>query len=532
LDESWGYQTLGYYAPTARYGTPNEFMGFVDAMHEAGIGVIMDWSVAHFPKDGNGLGFFDGTHLYEHADPRQGVHPDWGTLIYNYGRGEVRNYLLANALFWAKEYHADGLRMDAVSSMLYLDYGRSDGEWIPNMYGGKENLEAIDFIHQVSELLHKRKDGFLLIAEESSAWPKVTEKPADEGLGFDMKWNMGWMNDFTGYMKLDPFFRGQHHGELTMSMVYNYSEKFMLEVSHDEVVHEKSSMIGKMPGEIGDKFANLRAFYGYMMTHPGKKLLFMGQDFAQFDEWNEKESIRWDLLKYDEHAMMNEYVKTLNQTYQKYPALYELDFDPDGFEWINAISANENVIVFLRKGNDDKDVLLVVCNFANEQRKGYRVGVPFAGKYKEILNSDSKKFGGKGFVNVRSIASDEQEWDNRENSISFKMPALSVQIFSYTPFTAKELAEIERRKEEERQRQMELKKLADATEAEKEARRKADAAKEIARIAQEEAKIALKRANEEAQRAEELEKEAKELEKAAKKAKAAREQVKEKAKFI
>ncbi|MCR4690950.1 MAG: 1,4-alpha-glucan branching protein GlgB [Lachnospiraceae bacterium] len=532
LDESWGYQILGYYSPTARYGKPKDFKEFVDQLHQAGIGVILDWSAAHFPKDANGLSYFDGTHLYEHADPRQGVHPQWGTLLYNYGRCEVRNYLLSNAMFWLREYHADGIRMDAVSSMLYLDYGRADGEWIPNMYGGKENLEAVDFIKTLSDTVKKEKSGALLIAEESTAWPKVTGATDDDGLGFDFKWNMGWMNDFTSYMRFDPFFRAQHHGELTLSMVYQYSENFLLEVSHDEVVHGKSSMIGKMPGEIPDKFANLRAFYGYMMTHPGKKLLFMGQDFAQFDEWNEKKSVEWDLLQYEQHATMKEYVKALHQMYRKYPALYELDNDPDGFEWINAISANENVIVFLRKTANEKDTLLVVCNFANEARKEYRIGVPFPGKYKEVLNSDAKKFGGKGMANVRWIASDEKEWDGKEDSISFKMPPLSMQVFCYTPFTAKEIAEIERKKEEEKQRRIEQQKLADASEAEKEARRIADEAKEHALIAQEEAKLAMKRALEEEKRAKELEKEAKALEKKAQKAAEQIKQIKDEAKFL
>ncbi len=532
LDNSWGYQTIGYYAPTARYGSPEDFMAFMDAMHQAGIGVILDWSAAHFPADAHGLSFFDGTHLYEHQDPRQGVHPLWGTMIYNYGRPEVRNFLIANALFWLKEYHADGIRMDAVSSMLYLDYGRADGEWIPNMYGGKENLEAIDFIRELSTAIRKEKSGAMLIAEESTAWPKVTERPDKDGLGFDLKWNMGQMNDFTGYMRLDPYFRGQHHGELTLSMVYQYSEKFMLEISHDEVVHGKSSMIGKMPGEIPEKFQNLRAFYGFMMTHPGKKLLFMGQDIAEFDEWNEERSVEWELLEYDTHSKMKEYVKALNELVKKHPALYLLDNDPDGFEWINAISANENVIVFLRKGEHIRDTLLVVCNFANEERSDYRVGVPYAGKYKEILNSDAKKFGGKGFVNVRAIHSGEQEWDNRPDSISFKMPALSVQVFSYTPFTEKEKADIERRKEEERIRRKELEKLEEATALEKEARRIADEAAEQARIAQEEAKRALKHAMEEAKRAEKLEKEAKALEQEAKEKAAARQQIRDEARFI
>ena len=532
LDNSWGYQITGYYAPTSRYGSPEDFMSFMDEMHQAGIGVILDWTAAHFPADAHGLSYFDGTHLYEHADPRQGMHPHWGTLIYNYGRPEVKNFLIANALYWTKVFHADGIRMDAVASMLYLDYGREDGQWIPNMYGGKENLEAIDFIKELSVKLHKDNEGFIFIAEESTAWPKVTGPVSEDGLGFDLKWNMGWMNDTLGYMHFDPIFRSAHHGELTMPMIYQYSEKFMLEFSHDEVVHGKSAMIGKMPGDIPEKFKNLRTLYGYMMMHPGKKLLFMGQDFGQFEEWSEDRGIDFGLLQYDDHKNLHAFVKALNEIYVKHPALYAYDNDADGFEWINAISANENVIVFLRKGKEETDTLLVVCNFAGQERKEYRVGVPYPGKYKEIINSDNKKFGGTGCVNVRGIFSDEQEWDNRDNSIAFKMPALSVQVFSYAPFTEKEKADIERRKEEERQRREELRKLEEATEAEKIARMKADEAKERARIAQEEAKLALKHAMDEAKVAEQLEKEAKDLEKAAKKATAQKAAVKQQAKYL
>lgn len=532
FDASWGYQVIGYYAPTSRYGSPKDFMYFVNEMHKNGIGVILDWVPAHFPRDVQGLATFDGTCLYEHADPRQGSHPHWGTLIFNYGRPQVRNYLIANALYWLKVFHADGIRMDAVASMLYLDYGKNDGEWVANMYGGKENLEAIEFLKHVNSMIHKECPGALSIAEESTAWPKVTGDLKEDGLGFDLKWNMGWMNDFTGYMHLDPYFRGQHHGELTFSMIYAYSEKFMLVLSHDEVVHGKSSMIGKMPGEIADKFSNLRAAYGFMMMHPGKKLIFMGQDIAEFDEWNENRSVQWELLAYDQHKQMQNYVKELNAFYQSYPALYATDFTADGFEWINNISANENVIVFLRRGKTPKDTLLVVCNFANEKRKDYKIGVPYPGKYKELLNSDAKKFGGTNYVNARAIASKESECDDREDSVLIKMPALSVQVFGYTPFTEKEKAEIERIKEEERRRQEELRQINEAKKQESTAREMAEAAKAEAQRAQAEAKEALKRAMTEAKKAEELEKQAVQLEKEAQKKLDESIKLKEQAKYI
>jgi 1,4-alpha-glucan branching enzyme len=464
-DGSWGYQTIGYYAPTARYGSPDDFKFFMDTMHKNGIGVILDWVPAHFPKDSNGLAEFDGTCLYEHADPRKGVHPHWGTLIFNYGRPEVANYLVANVLYWIREFHADGIRMDAVASMLYLDYGRGPGQWVPNMYGGKENLEAIEMIKQINSLVHKEAKGVLMIAEESTAWPKVTGDIKEDGLGFDLKWNMGWMNDFVEYMRQDPLFRSGHHGELTFSMIYQYSERFVLIFSHDEVVHGKSSMIGKMPGEIEDKYRNLRVAYGYMMMHPGKKLIFMGQDIAEFDEWNENRSVEWDLLKYEDHKNIQNYMKALNAFYKENPALYELDDEAEGFEWINNISANENVIVFLRKTKDQKDTLLVVCNFANEARQEYTVGVPYTGKYKEIFNSDAKEFGGEGLCNKGMISSTEREWDDRDDSITFKMPPLCVQVFSYTPFTKEEQVEIEHRKEAARKRKETLKKLQEAKEA-------------------------------------------------------------------
>ncbi len=429
LDESWGYQVTGYYAPTARYGTPQDFMYFIDYMHAQGIGVILDWVPAHFPRDTHGLCGFDGTCLYEHLDPRQGTHPHWGTLIYNYGRPEVSNFLIANALFWKNVYHADGIRMDAVASMLYLDYGRNDGEWVPNMYGGNENLDAVEFFKHLNSIFKKDRDGALLIAEESSAWPKITTSVEEDGLGFDYKWNMGWMNDFLGYMQLDPFFRSHHHGELTFSMIYAYSEDFILTLSHDEVVHGKSSMIGKMPGKRKSKFANLRAAYGYMLTHPGKKLLFMGQDIAQFSEWSEERSVEWNLLEYDDHKNFQNYVKALIRLYREQPALYCKDYDPFGFEWINNISANENMLVFMRRGNRSEDDLLVVCNFSPLAYAKHKIGVPYSGKFKEIFNSDSTAFGGDGNVNPRVKTSKKSPCDDRSDSIEVLVPPMGISVF-------------------------------------------------------------------------------------------------------
>lgn len=464
LDASWGYQVIGYYSPTSRYGTPADLKYFINVMHKNGIGVILDWVPAHFPEDSYGLSGFDGTCLYEYSDPRRSARPQWGTLIFNYARPEVANYLIANVLYWIQEFHADGIRVDAVSSMLYLDYGKQDGEWVPNMYGGRENLEAIEFIKQMNTIVHKLATGVMTIAEESSSWPNVTGAVKDGGLGFDLKWNMGWMNDFIEYMRQDPLFRSGRHGDLTLSMIYQYSERFALIFSHDEVVHGKSSMIGKMPGENADKFKNLRAAYGYMMMHPGKKLLFMGQDIAEFDEWNENRGVQWELLEYPEHAGMLNYVGALNALYRANPALYMLDSEPEGFEWINNISANENVIVFLRKTEKQNETLVVVCNFANEARESYTIGVPFAGKYKEIFNSDAKEFGGSGMLNKRQISSTEQEWDDREDSITFRMPPLCVQVFSFSPFTKKEQDEIDRKKEAVRKRKIEVLKLNEAKE--------------------------------------------------------------------
>lgn len=434
LDASWGYQVTGYYAPTSRFGTPEDFMYFMDYMHSHGIGVILDWVPAHFPKDDFGLACFDGSCVYEHQDPRQGVHPHWGTLIYNYGRPGVSNFLIANALFWVERYHADGIRMDAVASMLYLDYGKNQGEWIPNIYGGHENLEAVEFLKHLNSVFHKRKDGAIIIAEESTAWPQVTGAVSEVCLGFDYKWNMGWMNDFIGYMRHDPSVRHHHYTELTFSMLYTYSEEFVLVFSHDEVVHEKGSMIRKMPGAtLEEKGANLRAAYGYMMVHPGKKLLFMGQEFGQIAEWNENESISWDLLLAPVHKQIREYVKALNALYMQHPALYQLDYHPDGFEWINCNLAQDSILVFLRKSGTIGETLLCVCNFAPVEHEKFRIGVPFPGKYKEILNSDSTVYGGLGAVNKRVKTSKKSEQDERADSITIRIAPLGMMIFTCTP---------------------------------------------------------------------------------------------------
>lgn len=434
FDASWGYQVTGYYAPTSRYGTPEDFMYFVDYLHQREIGVILDWVPAHFPRDAFGLACFDGTCLYEHRDPRQGSHPHWGTLIYNYRRPEVSNFLIANALFWAEKYHADGIRMDAVASMLYLDYGKNDGEWVANIYGGKENLDAVEFLKHLNSIFRKKHKGVMLIAEESTAWPMITGEVENDGLGFDYKWNMGWMNDTLEYMRYDPYFRSHHYNLLTFSMVYAYSEKFMLSLSHDEVVHGKGSLLGKMPGEdLEAKAANLRALFGFMITHPGKKLIFMGQDIAQLSEWSEERSIEWELLSNELNSQMKEYVKALNRLYLTQPALYECDFVTEGFEWINCISANENILVYLRKSSKKEDTLLVVCNFTPLVYENHKIGVPFRGKYKEIFNSNQKLYGGDGEVNPRLKQSKKDECDGRPDSIVIKVPAMGVSVFQYIP---------------------------------------------------------------------------------------------------
>lgn len=428
-DPSWGYQVTGYYAPTSRYGSPADFMYFVDYLHSKGIGVILDWVPAHFPKDEHGLGRFDGTALYEHENPKRGEHPHWGTYIYNYGRNEVRNFLVANALYWAEKYHIDGIRIDAVASMLYLDYGRNDGEWLPNIYGGNENLEAIDFIKEVNSKMHELHKGVIMIAEESTAWPMMTHPVEAGGLGFDYKWNMGWMNDFLNYMKLDPLYRKYHHNDLTFSMVYAYSEKFILVLSHDEVVHEKGSMIAKMPGGYEDKFSNLRVAYGYMMTHPGKKLLFMGQEIAQFTEFNENAEVDWSLFEFDAHVFMQGYVKELNELYKTEPALYELDSSPEGFTWINCNSANTSLLSYVRKGKKESDTLLIICNFTPMEHKAYKLATPSGGRWQEIFSSDNSRYGGEGRNNKTVKQAKKAECDGQEHYISVTVPPLSISVF-------------------------------------------------------------------------------------------------------
>lgn len=431
FDASWGYQVTGYYAPTSRYGSPEDFMYFVDALHRAGIGVILDWVPAHFPRDTFGLANFDGTCLYEHFDPRQGAHPHWGTLIYNYGRPQVKNFLIANALFWADKYHADGIRFDAVASMLYLDYGKNDGEWVANMYGGNENLDAVEFLKHLNSIFKKKYPDAMLIAEESTAWPQVTGSVEDDGLGFDFKWNMGWMNDFIGYMSNDPLFRGSHHNELTFSMIYAYSERFMLSLSHDEVVHGKASLIGKMPGTEEKKFANLRAAMGFFMTHPGKKLLFMGQEFAQVHEWAENKSLDWQDLEQKPHQQMKEFMKNLIALYRQSPALYQLDHDPEGFQWINCVDWEKSLVSFMRKTDKPEDTLIVICNFSDVEYDNHQIGVPYPGKYKEILNSDAAVYGGRGITNPRMKIAKKEEFDDRPYSLEVKVAPLSVSIFNY-----------------------------------------------------------------------------------------------------
>ncbi|MCD8014528.1 MAG: 1,4-alpha-glucan branching enzyme, partial [Lachnospiraceae bacterium] len=435
-DESLGYEITGYYAPTARFGTPADFMYFMNYMHEQGIGVILDWVPSQLPRDTHGLAAFDGTCLYEHLDPRKGVHPKHNTLLYNYGRPEVSNFLIANALFWKNVYHADGLRMDSVASMLYLDYDRRAGEWVPNMYGGNENLDAVEFFKHLNSIFKKQADGAILIAEDSSTWPKLTAPVEEDGLGFDYKWNTGWTHDTIDYLQLDPFFRSRHHDELTLSMIYNYSEDFIVGFSHDVIVNGQGSMFSKMPGKRNMKFANLRAAYGFMVAHPGKKHLFMGQDIGQNSEWNCQTALPWEMLEQEDHQQMKAYIHALLSLYQTQPALYQKDFEPDGFEWIDSISANENTLVFLRRGENESDMLLIACNFSPLAYEKYRVGVPFSGKYKEIFNSDSVQFGGSGKVNPRVKASKPVVCDDRENSIEIQMPPMGIAIFTCTKATS------------------------------------------------------------------------------------------------
>ena len=430
FDGSWGYQVTGYYAPTSRYGSPAEFQDFVDTLHAAGIGVILDWVPAHFPRDAFGLADFDGQALYEYADPRKGEHPDWGTKVFDYGKTEVKNFLIANALYWIDEYHVDGLRVDAVASMLYLDYGRQSGQWCPNKYGGNENLEAIEFFKHLNSVIAGRKDGSMIIAEESTAWPMVTHRPEDNGLGFTFKWNMGWMHDFLEYMKLDPYFRRDNHNKMTFGLTYFTSENYVLVLSHDEVVHLKCSMINKMPGIYEDKFSNLKCGYSYMIGHPGKKLLFMGQEFAQWHEWDEKVSLNWELLNEAPHRDMQNFVRGLLQLYRSHPALYRLDNDWQGFEWINANDADRSIFSFLRRDESRKKSLLFVINFTPVAREDYRVGVPHAGSYRLILDETEGLYAlrKKRAVSYRAKPG---ECDQRPFYLEAPLPAYGVRIFEF-----------------------------------------------------------------------------------------------------
>ncbi len=428
FDGSWGYQATGYFAPTSRFGKAEDFQYFVDYMHQQGIGVLLDWVPAHFPKDGTALSYFDGTHLYEYSDPRKGEHKQWGTYVFDYGRSEVRNFLIASALFWLREYHIDGLRVDAVASMLYLDYMREPGERITNQYGGREHLEAVDFLRQFNEAVYGQVPGTITIAEESTAWPLVSRPTYVGGLGFTLKWNMGWMHDMLEYMHLDPIHRRYYHNNITFSLMYAYSENFVLPLSHDEVVHIKGSMINKMPGDLWQRFANLRAFYGYMWGHPGKKLLFMGGEFGQWHEWNYKESLDWHLLEPPSdprHAQLHDFLRDLNQIYQHEPALNILDCDPAGFSWIDPHDSDNSVISFMRCSKEAKDTLVFVCNFTPVPRHGYRLGVPEPGEYYEVINSDDTRYGGSGLVNSQPMPSGPVYWQTCPHSILLTLPPLA-----------------------------------------------------------------------------------------------------------
>lgn len=431
FDGSWGYQVTGYFAPTSRYGTPEDFAYMINYFHRNKIGVILDWVPAHFPRDAHGLADFDGTAVYEYADPRKGEHPDWGTKIFDYGKSEVKNFLISNALFWMEHFHVDGLRVDAVASMLYLDYGKQDGQWVANKYGGNQNLEAIEFFKHLNSVVLGRNPGALMIAEESTAWPKVTGKPEDDGLGFSLKWNMGWMHDFLEYMKLDPYFRKEHHNQMTFAMTYAYSEKYILVLSHDEVVHLKCSMLNKMPGLGFDKYANLKVGYAFMMGHPGKKLLFMGQDFAQLREWSEARELDWYLLEEPEHQYLQAFTRDLLKLYRKNKAMYEQDTEGYGFEWVNANDGYRSVFSFIRHSKHNKKNLLFVCNFTPMEWTDYRVGVPRRKQYKLILNSDDKQYGGKGEERPQIYKAVKQECDGRPYSFAYKLPPYGVAVFEF-----------------------------------------------------------------------------------------------------
>ena len=431
FDGSWGYQVTGYFAPTSRYGTPEDFAWMVNYFHRNKIGVILDWVPAHFPRDSHGLANFDGTPTYEYADPRKGEHPDWGTKIFDFGKNEVRNFLISNALYWIEQFHIDGLRVDAVASILYLDYGKKDGEWVANKYGDNKNLEAIDFFKHLNSVVLGRNPGALMIAEESTAWPQVTGKVEDGGLGFSLKWNMGWMHDFTEYMKLDPYFRKDNHYMMTFAMSYAYSENYILVLSHDEVVHLKCSMLNKMPGLGFDKYANLKAGYAFMMGHSGKKLLFMGQEFAQLREWSEERELDWYLLKEEPHIQIQNWVRDLLHLYKRKKALYEMDQSWEGFEWINADDTYRSIYSFMRHSKDKKRNLLFVCNFTPMARDDYRVGLPRKKQYKLILNSDDVKYGGTGEERPVVYKAEKKECDGRPYSFAYKLPPYGVAVFEF-----------------------------------------------------------------------------------------------------
>ena len=426
---SWGYQVTGFFAPTSRYGTPRDFMYLIDKLHRHGIGVILDWVPSHFTKDGHGINYFDGTHLFEHADPRQGHHPDWDTEIFNYGRTEVQSFLLSSAYYWLDVFHADGLRVDAVASMLYLDYSRKEGEWIPNQFGGRENIEAIAFLRRFNEDVYRGRPDIVTIAEESTAWPMVSRPTYRGGLGFGMKWDMGWMHDTLVYMGHDPVHRKYHHDKLAFRMVYAFSENFVLPLSHDEVVHGKGSLIGKMPGDRWQKFANLRALYGYMYGQPGKKLLFMGGEFGQWREWNHDDGLDWDLLADPAHAGLSRWVEEMNALYRREPALHELDFDPAGFEWVDCHDAEQSVLTFLRKGRSTGDIFLVVCNFTPVPRHNYRVGVPRGGLWREVMNSDGREYGGSGQGNIGGADAAPISAHGRLHTLTITVPPLATVFF-------------------------------------------------------------------------------------------------------
>jgi 1,4-alpha-glucan branching enzyme len=423
---SWGYQSTGYFAPTSRYGTPTEFMELVDALHQQGVGVILDWVPSHFPSDPHGLSFFDGTHLFEHADPRQGFHPDWGSSVFNYGRNEVRSFLASSALFWLDKYHADGLRVDAVASMLYLDYSRKEGEWIPNPYGGRENLDVVEFLRWLNREVYDKFPDTQMMAEESTAWPMVSRPTYLGGLGFGLKWDMGWMHDSLLYFQQDPVYRSYHHNELSFRMIYAFTENFVLALSHDEVVHGKGSLLAKMPGDNWQKFANLRLLYGYMAAQPGKKLLFMGSEFGQWGEWKHEQSLDWHLLEYAPHARLQRLVRDLNLLYRSEPALNEVEFSGEGFEWIDCHDAQQSVLSFLRKSRSGEEQVLAVCNFTPVPRYHYRIGVPFGGSWKEILNTDAREYGGSGLGNLGGAYAEQVPAHGRPCSLSLTLPPLSV----------------------------------------------------------------------------------------------------------